>query len=306
MRKKHILLFVLLILAVFLTACGKKTKSDSEIQEDVLSRASFIEDYHLANTQFAISKRETDKNTDTVWTSVEASSELMQYHADCTLVYALYNDGWELDSVTWNNQSFTGNLDAITEDEANKTFWGAYANEFDWSEFLGREDSLNKVLFRYNAGSEEYYLKREYTVTLEFTFDPDDSWNPSSVTKTLTSETYDLVGEWRYESDSRQYYVNVLDFNTKTKTITYEYNFHDDGNIGSLTWALEDAKTDGPVTGKCYQSWSPSSDIIVLELEPPTNHLRNIEIVIGGQLTLDAPKPSGAGIAMRGYFLKKQ
>ena len=303
MRKKHIFLFVLLTLAVFLTACGKKVKSESEIQEDVLSRASFIEDYQLANTQFAISNRETSKTTDTVWTSVDANSELMQCHADCILVYTLYNNGWELDSVTWNNQTFIGNSDAVTQDNADDALYDLYGGELGWFEFLGKESSTNKVCFQYNAGSEEYYLDREYSINVEFTFNPEDHWVISSATKTLTSETYDLVGEWRYKSDSRQYYVKVLNFNTKTKVITYEYEYHDNG---SYFWPVESAKSSGPITAPCYTDWRSTDAIPVLTFEPPLNGLRSFTIVVGGSRRLDDAKPSGAGIAIGDYFLTKQ
>lgn len=303
MRKKHIFLFVLLTLAVLLTACGKKTKSNSEIQDDAISRASFIEDYNLSSTQFTISNRETSKSTDTVWASVDASNNIMQYHADCTLVYTLYNNGWELDSTTWNNQTFIGNPDAVTQDDADDALYDLYGDEFGWLEFLGQETSVNKVLFRYNAGSEEYYLNREYNVTVEFTFDPDDHWVISSVKKTLTSETYDLVGEWCYKSDSRQYYVNVLDFNTKTKVITYEYEYHDNG---SYFWPVEDAKSSGPITAPCHTDWRSTDTIPVLTFEPPLDGLRSFTIVVGGARRLDDTKPSGAGIAIGDYFLTKQ
>ena len=303
MRKKHLILFVLLALAVLLTACSKKTKSESEIREDVLAKASLSEDYNLANPQVSISDRETDKTTDTVWASVDASNDLMQYHADCTLVYTLYNNGWELDSITWNNQTFTGNPDSVTEDDADNALWDTFAGDLGWSEFLGRENSVNKVCFRYNAGSEAYYLNREYTVTVEFTFDPYDLWSASSVTKTLTSETYDLVGEWRYESDSRQYYVNVLDFNTKTKIITYEYEYHDNG---SYFWPVEYAKSSDPITAQCRNDWMSTDEIPVLTFDPPVDGIRGFNIVVGGERRLDDSKPAGVGIAIGDYFLTKQ
>lgn len=95
---------VILVLAVLLilSGCGAKEKSESEIASDLAANPGFYSTQDVTISDIEIIKRQTNtkEKTDYIYVNVKAQNENIECRLSYELYYALYNEGWVLDSVT--------------------------------------------------------------------------------------------------------------------------------------------------------------------------------------------------------------
>lgn len=107
-KARHILgLILICVLALGMTACGKKVADEEQIKQELESNQEirFLKNGEQID-EIVIEKRQTDKNqkTDTVWCTVVTNDTEVSYQKNAVLTYGLYDEGWMLDDVDVNSK----------------------------------------------------------------------------------------------------------------------------------------------------------------------------------------------------------
>lgn len=222
--KKRITLILLMALSVILmfslTSCGTASgKSQSAICQDIQNEDSIYSDCGLKINSSTITKRQTnvDSKTDYVWIEVVASNDECTYYAGYELTYVLYNDGWILED--YYNDSYSYNAkNKVSQAEADEVV----AANYESYEFVSREDSDNSSIFTYNVSKTEGYVSTQRVATVEYSFRPRRGWYYET-SSSYTGATWNIEGEWYYDDGTNYIWVNVIDVDESSKTITVEY-----------------------------------------------------------------------------------
>ena len=111
MKKRLLSICAALCFCMILSACGTpKVKNEKEIGEDLVEGGYFPGNQTYVISNLEITKRRTDADnfSDIVYATVAASTDdgTVQYSGEFEIHYALYNDGWELESATSTNETY--------------------------------------------------------------------------------------------------------------------------------------------------------------------------------------------------------
>ena len=300
-RKKimGIVTFVIVLSLLILSGCGKKNngKSESEILSDIQTQDYMISDYNLNVDSSSITKRQTnpEQKTDYVWVSLTASNEEFSYSAEYYLEYILYNDGWHLENIEETNISYLAkNPESVTNQQAE-----AFISDLgydNWS-FVSREEDTNQVTLTYSTSVSEYYRTNEYLIAIQYTFTPWNSWDNVSYDTTQTNVTWDIIGEWRYRDDTRDFYIRITDYDLENNSIKLEYTLINVDTRSALH-GIQNLSTNGIVERYFGQyDWNQRY------VDDP-DYFSFIWIYTE-EASLD-PGGIGYGVSVNGYWLTKQ
>ena len=229
-------------------------KSDSEILNEISQLDSYFCEYDLSVDSYEITKRQTnpDDKTDYIWISLSASNDFFTYTNSYELMYVLYNDGWLLEDYDDGHALYEViDYNTITQADADQVM---ASSEFDQWEFHHRENKTNRAVFYYTASVSQYYLKTDYLVAVTYQFTPYDLWGTATVSPEETQRTPDFLGEWVYQDDTRDFWVNITSVDLNKKSITLEYRLNNitlkgTYSLGSHTGNLS---SDGTITLPLY------------------------------------------------------
>lgn len=301
MKKLLIGIMLAVFLSVSLTGCGKR--SESQIKSDFIDQDAYITPYNMTVDSFEITERQTTKNSDIVTVSVTVSDSQYSMTRECVMDYEKYNDGWKLDQVVTNYVDYLADNTNVSQADADQLVAGQVSGDVT---FTKREDSNNHVRFYYTKQTESYYRVREYTICVDYMFEPETRWT-GTVTEDLTRSTVDLVGEWSYQDADRSYWVKIIDFDTANARVTYEYKFHGE-DINSNYWGriINDAESSGEVVGSYYsygfENWSEGT--ASWHMDTPESNLRQIGFFVGEEAKMK--NGMGAGVYFNNYWLARQ
>lgn len=299
---------VLIALAVFiilsLCGCGEKTKSESEILEDISEYDEFIFEYGVEIASSNITKRQTneDEKTDYVFVELNGSTETFDYSAEYELMYELYNDGWMLENIEKTTYSYTASHpEDVLQSDADAII---ESMEYDEWEFESREESENLIVFHYETSENIHYLMTSYLVDISYSFTPQLLWEYEVKEKTI-KEVPDILGEWSYSDDNYSFYVNVINFDLEAETIDLEYNLQ--YNINTKNPAIN--KSQGI---ECYRFLGPYEPLVadkgseaynrkIWRVKPFDNDSTFLEVCTGNDaLQFARNNEYGAGVAVEG------
>ena len=107
LRKHSLPLFAIcLFTLLYLTSCRDSTKSEKELQNDLLESEAFYNIHDVEVNNFEIDRRLTDKDnrTDTIYVMATVENDDVTGIQSYVMTYRLYNEGWELDSIERNSE----------------------------------------------------------------------------------------------------------------------------------------------------------------------------------------------------------
>ena len=144
MRK---VIYTTLILSIMLclAACGKKTKTEAEVEKDILGKYSSLEEYQgQEGYSFEVTLRKTDsKNgTDEVQCLITFSDEIRTSIAEVTVKYYLYDQGLILENIDVTNSKTTPLKATVKLQQAIKDFELYASKPKNSYYFLGDEKDL--------------------------------------------------------------------------------------------------------------------------------------------------------------------
>ena len=251
--KKALVLFVFSAFSLFLLCSCDSTpaeKSKAEILDEISQRDQYISEYDLSIDSYTVTKRQTnpDSKTDYVWISLTASNDIFTYTNSYELMYVLYNDGWLLEDYDEGRESYEVNdYDTIAQTDADQVM---ASSDFEQWEFCRRENSTNQAVFYYTASISQYYLKTDYLVAVLYEFRPGSLWGTAEILSEETERTPDLLGEWVYQDDELNLWMNIASIDWEDKLITLEYRLENVTVQGrySIRAQIKTISSDGLVT----------------------------------------------------------
>lgn len=302
MKKQWTWIMFAVLLFVSLTACGKI--SENTIKSDFLAQDEYITAYNMTVDDFQITGRETTGKSDIVAVHVESRNEYFHLIQDCVMNYEKYNDGWKLDSVETSDIDYLADNEKVTQTDADEVIASLYPD--GEISFVKREDSNNHIKFYYSWKNEIYYRVNEYTLCVDYTFTPAAQWE-QTITEDKTKSTVDLIGEWSYQDSARSYWVKIIDFDTTNRRVRYEYEFHDQKNIGDgYTNFIYDTKSTSEQVGSYYsygfENWNEGT--ASWHMDTSERGLKQLNFFVGEEAK--AKNGMGAGVCFNGYWLKRQ
>lgn len=302
MKKQWIRIVFVMLLLVSLVACGKI--DENTIKSDFIRQDNYILVNDMTVDEFQITERKTTGKSDVITVHVESENECFQLTQDCVMNYEKYNDGWKLDSVVTENMDYLADSKAVTQTDADEAVGLLYPD--GELSFIKREDSDNHIKFYYNWKNEVYYSVNRCTLCVEYTFTPSTQWE-RDVTEGETNFSVDFIGEWSYQDSNRSYWVKIVDFDSKNHIVRYEYEFHDEKNIGDgYTHFIHDAKSAGEVVGSYYsysfENWNKGT--FSWHMDTEERGLKQLDFFVGEEAK--AKNGMGAGVSFNGYWLKRQ
>lgn len=204
---KHKWLPLILCAILLLPSCGTSEPAivpEAQLQNDLLSNAAFkeaVEEASLEITDFKIIKRQTtpEKKIDKVWVAVDAQTNndssdrlfTVGAHLECVMVYGLYNDGWILDEIVTEDDSWSFvPLSGFSEEFA------AELALIEDGEFIRNEVDLdNSVQYiTYRRTVPNRYCESVYVMQDEYIFSHDGEWLLNDQRTLDKSETWNIEG----------------------------------------------------------------------------------------------------------------
>lgn len=239
---KKILALGSLFLTLILTGCQPEPVPESKVQEDfpLTQTTVYINDnisHTLLLTEFSITSRQAESKTEVVYCSYELSDGVYASSGEYALSYEYSNGEWNYVS-SW---PFLDPTVTVATPEPPEEMLTAVAN---WEEHFSSQETVKQTeayerisdtQFQGNYSVSESYdyweSSTDYVVqgTLEPWFDSTDSFYWSIQEGVEASyETWDIIGEYQYKTDTRYIYLNIDSFNPETLEAHISY--------GEYTW----------------------------------------------------------------------
>lgn len=161
---RGIFLLLCMTLAMMLTGCTEKAKSEKEIVADLRASEQFISE-NLEISDYEIIKRQTDpeNHSDVVYLTVRSDDPDLTCALTYKVSYILYNDGWILESVGRSKDGpweFSGLSDEkLIEDVKSNDSWF-----LEWEDLNVQEITITDE--GYNSNASTFYEK---WISLELT-----------------------------------------------------------------------------------------------------------------------------------------
>lgn len=287
MRKYGSLLLLCVAMCLLLTGCGEKTADETEektenktevktenatadeaqLKNDLYSSDMFsryANDLNMEITELEVTKRQTDEEQkkDSVWVHVNASSDAVDAEMYYIMTYALYNEGWLLETVwddeyeSWHFTPLRGVSDDVIANDLQQSY-----SEY---EILNNEVDLESGIQTVTFITKESHLYCTKTATMQLIYEFTSIYEGYGMT---------LDGEWwsRFQAlDS-----NTV-WNLQKICGTYQNGKGDILTISSLDESV--AGTENSNNGMVYErvgiltySWSSQSD-----RKPQTDNLLKV------------------------------
>lgn len=298
----------ILALLLLLGGCSGGTKSESDIMADIKAQDNYFSKYELKIDDYSITKRQTnqDSKTDYVWVQVDASNDDFTYYGEYVLTYVMYNDGWMLEDYEREDWQYVGSHpESVQQSDAEQLL---ASQGYDKWYFVKRQEEENCVTYNYFANKTDYYLTESYNVTIDFQFSPGSLWSDYSIDQ-YNYDTYldttDVIGEWVYQDNERDFYINIVKVSRDNEAIDIEYNLK---NAGLNTIWYDRTATfvsNGVVTKKLRESSALSHMVYRIEGISDSDYECSVGIYTGntGELTGNG---EGYGVYVSGYWLTKK
>lgn len=197
--------FLLLICQIFLlSSCGTAAPtpvSEAKLQDDLRSSTVFTEaaeDLALEITDFEIIKRQTtpEEKTDKVWVALNAETNnnsgdrlfTVGAHLECVMIYGLYNEGWILDEISTEDNSWSFvPLSGFSDKDA------AEIVQIEGGEFISNVVDLDAgtQYTTFRKMSSEQYCERVSLIEREWFFSA-PTWNTVRDVTLDASETWHI------------------------------------------------------------------------------------------------------------------
>lgn len=204
MRKKTgIQSLYIIVLSIFLFACGEQLADEDQIEEDLSGYEDFSENEVIQEVE--ISRRQTDEDAgyDRVYATIITEDTEIEYEKSFVLRYQLYSEGgWHLEDVerdesgAWNATPIAG----VSEESIENTLIGREI-ETDGDYWQINEESLSGVeINSHETDLENMTDEVEATITFE-----NDLISGSSV----VNLTYNFEERWQLDEFSSDSGVDV-------------------------------------------------------------------------------------------------
>ena len=231
MKKKRIF-YVLIIIAFLLSGCGKKVKSENDIQKDIQTSSQFYNNQTVIIDNLNIEKRQTDKKEkrDIVYVEVKASNEEIDCNFSYILTYNLYNEGWILDDLKINSKGeWTIRPKKGPEQE--------YINKAIGNDFMILDADIdlanNSAIYIGNILEYHNNVKINRVMSYEFQFEPEEAawiYNNSYI-ESNNDEWYPGDGLWSVDIQSTTYLLRIKDFDTENLKVNYDLYYNTSGSL---------------------------------------------------------------------------
>lgn len=218
---------------------------------------------------------------------VEAENDDFIYYNSYTITYIYDYDRWEfylIDGVSSSDYKVLI-LDEINQSESDDI---ALMLSYDNIEFISRAENDKYVTFQYMATKTEYYLTSEYTVNISYYYNLDDGFSQKT-SETLIDEYPDVIGEWLYQDDDRNFYINIVDIDIDERWVELEFSIE-----GLENHKYTNIYSDGALTKELGQYLGADTKWSALYVEDSWSAY--IWIYLGNE---------GAGFTIEGYLLTK-
>lgn len=231
MKKKRIF-YVLIIITFLLSGCGKKVKSENDIQKDIQTSSQFYNNQTVIIDNLNIEKRQTDKKEkrDIVYVEVKASNEEIDCNFSYILTYNLYNEGWILDDLKINSKGeWTIRPKKGPEQE--------YINKAIGNDFMILDADIdlanNSAIYIGNILEYHNNVKIIRVMSYEFQFEPEEAawiYNNSYI-ESNNDEWYPGDGLWSVDIQSTTYLLRIKDFDTENLKVNYDLYYNTSGSL---------------------------------------------------------------------------
>ena len=217
-RKNKFLIGLVLLTAIFLTACSGGAKSEKDIANDIAKQDSYFEIYNLKLDDYEITKRQTNKDdkTDYVWITITGNNSEFEYTAEYEAIYVLYNDGWLLEECDLISSEYK----AISKFDSSDIEAEISQNYKNLS-LISKNEYENKATLTYIAEKQEELYTLHYEMKVDAEFKP-AAWKVVDVEYVEKERELNIVGEWMYEDNGgRYYYMHISEVKGNSATINY-------------------------------------------------------------------------------------
>ena len=246
--------FLFLILPILaLSACSQPAKTESEVIEDLQNAPSFFPAQDITIEDYEILKRQTspEDKTDFVYITVDATNDNIDCRLSYCMTYALYNEGWILESVNpymdgeWEIVPLTAPVPTEADSVLSETY-----DEFrcEMQSTPEKKDGFYYCFFDYIATKNYPYMEQNDSISLAYIFDTNSvSWIYNGFTVSNSIEKWSLNGIWQSEiyftgnpfHEYGYWEVNISDYDGYT--LTGDVSFYTSSTQGgqfSLTGSI--------------------------------------------------------------------
>lgn len=312
MRKLASTIALAALLAFTLTACSHTpaAKTENQISADICAEDSYFSDYNLKIDSFKITKRQTntDAKSDYIWCDVVGSNNVFAYSASYELTYILYNNGWLLEDYLRKDSSIIP-LAFPTEAEAI----AALDNHYSGCTCLGNSQHDNSITYQFAWKDEYNYLITNYDISLTYSFSPASGWTGKVTNKEVTGYSFDILGEWEYMDNERNFYINVIEVgevsSMESKDVGIVLSYALKNQHRGSHHPIESVSSNGPINANMVFVGRESRPLWIISTNY-TGAKDSIDLYLGSDASLydwdTGENDDGYGIAYNARFLVKR
>ena len=186
-----------------MTGCGVKEKTEEEIRAELQAHAGFGMGKDVTIEEFAVIKRQTDKDdkTDKVFVEVTAGNEELEFTTSYGLEYGLYDSGWILDNVYESTlvETTVTPKQGPSDTEAIAVSAGI-VDDFSEYSFVSEELDLanGSAVYLYQGIRPQKYMQEIITLQVNCRFDETAlEWKTSGYEEIAWGGVWDIAGTWK-------------------------------------------------------------------------------------------------------------
>ena len=240
LRKHYFPIFVICLCTLLcLTSCGDNTKSEKELQNDLLGSEEFYDAQEVDVTSFEVEQRLTSKEnkSDIVYVTVSVENDDVVGTLNYVMDYILYDNGWELVSVTQDTTPSFSPKSMPSDETVDGILKEALDNKFGDVPYeiteVNRDTSGGPVCdTSYQVEVHHTYVTLNYSYDVSVFFDNVKGLWENHEIHQIGDETatWDILGEY-----------------TRTKETTNWLGLEDDINFGKIAFTIKSVE-NGEVT----------------------------------------------------------
>ena len=217
MKKKMLAVILVAVAILLLAGCEEKPVSEETLKVDLYNSSSFSrfsEQLGMKITDLEVIKRQTyaDEKIDTVWVKIKAAGDTAEGEMYYIMTYWLYNDGWQIESITDDEANQWTLIPTIGVDEETILAYVKSETNLDDFEYLSVESLFSdKIEYHYVQRVEYHnYMTeiRTYKVSCSFSLSSYE-WEITDMECVSLKTAWDAIGSW-YDSGETSYYYTVF------------------------------------------------------------------------------------------------
>ena len=164
---------ILFLICFVMCSCSKKV-SEKQIVKEITQQEEIYKNCNLEVISHEIDKRKTDKifDTDEMTLYITSQNDDCFYSATYSVIYGLYDDGWEFEEYEVKESSYEAKSEpntAIIEQKLSK--------EYDSYKLEKINTDVNESTIEYIVTENKYGYLYTYNLILSYEFTPEELWH---------------------------------------------------------------------------------------------------------------------------------